>query len=440
MNYYGDVDDNQIRFFRTHPSFFVGSRSTKGKWRVFSKVPFSQAVEIANSLLASTAPMFDGSTPNGSRVVCGSIPEFSCYRFFSEISDLVEGVERGKLLGNGFREVVATKGNELHIKKFIDSWLKETTDENGAAAPKWMIGVTAVPKRMDMLKTSLQSLYDGGFGRPTVFFDSAACPVDLPDHEIVFRGSNIRTYGHWILTLLELYIRDPYCDRYAIFQDDVLCYRNTRQYLDTLLFPSQGYWNLYTGTFSIQNANVTNEEIIQNADVGFVESNQRGHGAQGLVFSNHAVSLLFRSESMFSRLWNPMKRHCSVDGFVVTALKAHGWKEYIHAPTLLQHIGETSSMGHGTQPKAKSFLGESFDAMSFLKAQEDSVSYGLGTLIGNALKIFGIDDAVVTNWLGRPCGCEERRKKLDALTAWARRSLFRGFANAKQSLADLIVN
>lgn len=28
----------------------------------------------------------------------------------------------------------------------------------------------------------------------------------------------------------------------------------------------------------------------------------------------------------------------------------------------------------------------------------------------------------VESWLGRPCGCEERQRKLDALDAWVRQA------------------
>lgn len=44
---------------------------------------------------------------------------------------------------------------------------------------------------------------------------------------------------------------------------------------------------------------------------------------------------------------------------------------------------------------------------------------GLGTILTRALKKFGITEERVTAWLGRPCGCAERREKLNALTWWA---------------------
>ncbi len=47
----------------------------------------------------------------------------------------------------------------------------------------------------------------------------------------------------------------------------------------------------------------------------------------------------------------------------------------------------------------------------------------LGDRIERALKRIGLDSNRVSNWLGKPCGCEERREKLNQLHAWALRTL-----------------
>lgn len=50
-------------------------------------------------------------------------------------------------------------------------------------------------------------------------------------------------------------------------------------------------------------------------------------------------------------------------------------------------------------------------------------SGGLGDLIENALTKVGITKERVEQWVGGPCGCEERKQKLNNLTAWAKRAL-----------------
>lgn len=45
----------------------------------------------------------------------------------------------------------------------------------------------------------------------------------------------------------------------------------------------------------------------------------------------------------------------------------------------------------------------------------------LGDLIETALSSVGVTSARVEEWVGSPCGCQERKQKLNALDAWARR-------------------
>lgn len=48
---------------------------------------------------------------------------------------------------------------------------------------------------------------------------------------------------------------------------------------------------------------------------------------------------------------------------------------------------------------------------------------GLGDVVESALSAVGITSERVERWLGRPCGCAERREKLNQLSHWARRIL-----------------
>ena len=45
----------------------------------------------------------------------------------------------------------------------------------------------------------------------------------------------------------------------------------------------------------------------------------------------------------------------------------------------------------------------------------------LGTRIERVLSSFGVTPEEVERYLGRPCGCEERKRRLDEFGAWARR-------------------
>lgn len=43
----------------------------------------------------------------------------------------------------------------------------------------------------------------------------------------------------------------------------------------------------------------------------------------------------------------------------------------------------------------------------------------LGDTISKALAMAGITEERVSKWLGRPCGCARRRRKLNSLSKWA---------------------
>ncbi len=45
----------------------------------------------------------------------------------------------------------------------------------------------------------------------------------------------------------------------------------------------------------------------------------------------------------------------------------------------------------------------------------------LGDLVSSALSVVGITEERVSNILGRPCGCANRKKMLNRLSRWAKR-------------------
>lgn len=235
---------------------------------------------------------------------------------------------------------------------------------------KWAYGVTTVPSRRDtLLPQTLQSLREAGFGEPRLFADN--CDAIQSNWyrstfnlEVTNRWPVIRTYGNWMLSLWELYIRDPSADRYAIFQDDFVTYKNLRRYLNKCPYPDKGYWNLYTFP---SNQEICPRDKHGRYHVGWYESNQFGRGAVALIFSREAITTLLTHEHMVNRVQDCARGHRSVDGGVVTCLvQKEGWKEYVHNPSLTQHTGLVSSMGSNPQRLALSFKGEEFDAMELL--------------------------------------------------------------------------
>lgn len=48
---------------------------------------------------------------------------------------------------------------------------------------------------------------------------------------------------------------------------------------------------------------------------------------------------------------------------------------------------------------------------------------GLGDAIERALRVVGVTPERVSAWVGKPCNCEERKERLNALGWWAARVL-----------------
>jgi glycosyltransferase involved in cell wall biosynthesis len=227
---------------------------------------------------------------------------------------------------------------------------------------QWSYGVTTVPSRFaTTLPRTLCSLAAGGFDAPRLFVDGAAeLPPRLANYAATCHVPKVRTWMNWVLGMTELYGRMPAADRYVIFQDDVICVSHLREYLESIEFPARGYLNLYT-------------ELRNERDrSGFYQSNQLGLGALGLVFDNEGLRRLLRTPHFVNRphpkFLKPgvktTRTWKAIDGGIVESMRKAGYREYVHRPSLLNHIGVKSSMGNGQWPSegAATFPGESFDA------------------------------------------------------------------------------
>jgi hypothetical protein len=63
---------------------------------------------------------------------------------------------------------------------------------------------------------------------------------------------------------------------------------------------------------------------------------------------------------------------------------------------------------------------------------------GLGDVVEKALSIIGITEDRVSRWMGGPCGCVERKEKLNQLSAWALRILSGKTKKAEEYLEEII--
>ncbi len=252
---------------------------------------------------------------------------------------------------------------------------------------KWAYGVTTVPERQrDEFNRTIASLKVAGFDKPRVFVDgwdgkeTKYINYSQYNLEMTVRYPKVRVYGNWIMALIELFIREPTADRYAIFQDDLVTYPNLREYLEKTPFPDKGYCNLYTFR--------ENEDIAREAEAqgktGWLEATplftsppvyyhgkllQAGRSALALIFKREGVITLLSQQGMVIKPLQASVGWRRVDGAIVQAMNMVGWREYIHNPSLVQHTGQRSTIGNRSKT-AITFRGEEYDALSMLPSTQ----------------------------------------------------------------------
>jgi hypothetical protein len=176
-----------------------------------------------------------------------------------------------------------------------------------------------------------------------------------------------------VLTLWELLLRTPNAERYAIFQDDLLAYKNLRGYLEQLTLESKTYWNLYTVPMNHDRIKtVEDEQGRKRGIVGWHRAAYPGKGALALVFSREGVLALFSGEAgkhMVERVIDSNIGRRNIDGGVADSMEKVGYTELVHWPSLVQHTGRlVSTIGTSAQRReATEWHGENFDALSLLE-------------------------------------------------------------------------
>lgn len=261
--------------------------------------------------------------------------------------------------GKDFR--VKGRGRGVSQKDF-----RKTDGEGGVGGNrkqglKWAVGLTTVgSRRKELLPRTLASLARAGFDRPRLFVDGSKDIVGWEREfglEVTVRSTNVNTVCNWVLTAWELYLRDPFADRYAIFQDDLVACTDLRRYLEVMPYPEGGYCNLYSMP--------SNEQAFR-GEVGWVPASQKGRGAVALVFSREALCAVLTARHMVDKVRSARKPNRSVDGAIVDSMAKAGWREYVHNPGLVQHTGKHSSMGNSAHLDSTTFRGEGYSAMSLL--------------------------------------------------------------------------
>lgn len=241
---------------------------------------------------------------------------------------------------------------------------------------KWESAITTVPSRIanGLFSKSLEAIDRAGFPKPRVFVDggiplATQSTIVSNGYALTIRNEPIQVAGSWFLAVWEMYIRNPYAEVYAIFQDDIILARNIREYMEStpLLAQDLYYFNLYT--------NAENSHGIPVYAQGWVRAPRKGKGALALVFTHKVLQKLLCAEHMVGRFLDAStgkfklpRRMRSVDGGIYESMHKAGIYELVHSPSLCQHKGVKSTVeeSHDNAVEAPRFAGEDFDCRTFL--------------------------------------------------------------------------
>ena len=180
---------------------------------------------------------------------------------------------------------------------------------------------------------------------------------------LIFNDPGVGAFGNWVLAAWQLALRAPNADRYAVFQDDVLACKGLRTYLEKSPYPDKGYLNLY-----LMDGTISKEGVSW----GWLPAHpqERGKGAQGLVFNNDALHALLAQQYLVDHPKAVRSPTSNLDGAVTTALANAGWREWVHYPSLLQHMNEGTTIisNRGNHDHtAPTFPGEGVDIGELIK-------------------------------------------------------------------------
>lgn len=226
----------------------------------------------------------------------------------------------------------------------------------GVEIATWAVGVTTSPRKEPTIDICLDSLARAGWERPRLFVDEG---TRLADHQlalpVTYRQEKVGAWPNFYLALQELLLRQPDADAYLLVQDDaVFCDReNLREYLESCLWPGE----------NVAAVSLYCPEPYTRRQSGWHHIGGKWiWGALALVFPNEAARRFVVDHHVFDHRWSGRRKHAQIDVVVGDWALREGLAVYYPVPSVVQHIGQTSTIwpaGRASgERRADLFLGD----------------------------------------------------------------------------------
>jgi hypothetical protein len=208
----------------------------------------------------------------------------------------------------------------------------------------WAVGVTTAPRRVSTLNECLAALARAGWPVPRLFVDgNVTIPQEIAQLPQTVRQPRIGAWPNYYLALGELLLRHPQADAYLLVQDDALVCDDAdlRVYLEDVLWPgkSAGIASLFCSRAYTQ------------PQAGWYEFDGPWlWGALAFVFSRKAAQRFLADREVVEHRWarrrNPL---ADIDWRIGQWAWRNDVPVYYPTPSLVQHIGEVSSLWQGSR-------------------------------------------------------------------------------------------
>lgn len=218
----------------------------------------------------------------------------------------------------------------------------EVPPRRGRFVANWAVGVTTAPRPRPTLPRCLESLAEAGWERPRLFAEPGSeIPAGYGSLPTSHRDSTLGAFPNWFLGLAELVMRQPRAQAYFLGQDDVIFSAGLRDYLERNLWPAPR-----VGVVSVYSPS----HYAQGKPAGFLVEDRGwdSWGALAYIFPNPSARALLSDPMVIDhRHHGPADGLRNIDSVVGLWCQRSGLPYFVHAPSLAQHIGETSTIYPG---------------------------------------------------------------------------------------------
>lgn len=217
---------------------------------------------------------------------------------------------------------------------------------------RYLLAVQTADRPVPTLRATLDSLCRAGLSQwigPAVVFADDCVPQDLPSgFQMETSPRRLGNVGNF-MRIVHATASDETLDGVLLIEDDVLLSRNALPYVQSLDVPPD------TASIALYSP------LTSDLAAGMVKMpSSTWSGNCAILFTSTAVRRM--AASNVAAKW---PRNNGADE-ILSAVIGSDLGTLHHVPSLAQHVGDVSSMGHVCVRRSPTFRGEDFDALSLL--------------------------------------------------------------------------